>query len=183
MSRTLAMKRVIAPLLGALLTATAVQAQAQVSTLELKVKAAFLYNFARYVVWPAEKFKNPTSPFQICVLEPDPFGTVLDDTLRGKLVDTHPIVVSRSSRVQELRSCHIVYSALRDAAAAEAALAPLGGHGVMTVHEADGALRAGVARFFLDARKVRFEINSAALGREKLQLGPKLQNLAIVVQK
>ena len=158
-------------------------ASAAGSDLELKVKSAFLYNFARFVIWPAQKFANASSPFQVCVLEPDPFGAILDDTLRGKLVDKHPIVVSRSSNIEELKSCHIVYAAATEPTSVEGAFASLAGAGVMTVHESDRPLSAGVVRFFLDERKVRFEINATAAAREKLQLSPKLQSLAIIVQK
>src|SRR5205814_1156019 len=41
---------------------------------EYQVKAAFLYNFARFVQWPPQSFKNAHDPIAICVLGPNPFG-------------------------------------------------------------------------------------------------------------
>lgn len=168
---------------AALLILAASGAQAASSPLELKVKSAFLYNFARLITWPAEKFSTPASPFLICILEPDPFGTILDDSLRGKRVEEHPIVVSRSSRIEELKSCHIVYTDASSASKAEATFATLAGAGVMTVHEGGQPLSGGMARFFLDARKVRFEINATAMAGENLQMSPKLESLAIIVRR
>lgn len=152
------------------------------SDLEWKVKAAFLYNFAKFVTWPADKFASTQSPIEICVLEPDPFGATLDETVHGKSVDGRPLVVRRASRIDSLRSCHLLYA---DGAGEErlaqmfSQLAP---HAVMTVHSGGVALSGGVARFFLEDRRVRFEINAAAAERAGLQLSAKLQSVAVVVR-
>ncbi|HET6899288.1 MAG TPA: YfiR family protein, partial [Vicinamibacteria bacterium] len=51
------------------------------SPTEYEVKAAFLYNFARFVEWPPDTFHDGETPFVIAVLGHDPFGSVLDDTV------------------------------------------------------------------------------------------------------
>lgn len=159
------------------------RAAANDSALELKVKAAFLYNFARYFVWPPGKLPEGSSPLRICVVEPDPFGAILDDSLRGKTVNGHPIAVMRSSRAADLMECHIVYAADSDPSALFATFAPLSGTGVVTVHQSARAISSGVVRFFAENRKVRFEVNTLAASRENLALDAKLQNLAVTVRK
>lgn len=168
--------------LGLLLAFSSGAASAE-TALELKVKAAFLYNFARFVTWPDDKFTAADSPLRICVLDPDPFGAALDDTLRGKFAGSHPLSVLRTARIEDMKACHILYTGNRDAAEAEAALARIAGNRVLTVHEAGRALRSGVARFVLDDRKIRFEINTAAAEREQLQLNPTLARLALTVRE
>src|SRR3954463_9295730 len=60
---------------------------------EYHLKAAFLYNFIRFVDWPSEAFKTPNDPFTICVLGHDPFGQALNDAVAGKVVAGRSVTV------------------------------------------------------------------------------------------
>lgn len=176
-------RRVAVAALALLATlATGTPASADEAQLEYRVKAAFLYNFAKFVSWPAEKFAGPQSPIEICVLDPDPFGAVLDDTVRGKEVEGRPLLVRRASRPDSLRSCHLLYAEITEAGRLEDLFSQLAVNSVMTVHSGARALPGGVARFFIDDRRVRFEINAASAERSKLQLSAKLQSVAVIVR-
>lgn len=148
-----------------------------------QVKAAFLFNFAKFVSWPAGKFADSRTPLEICVLESEPLSALIEATLRDKSVDQHPLLVRRSERAEDLRSCHLFYTSVQDGVALNSIFAKFAGSAVMTVHESARTLPGGVARFFLEGRKLRFEINSAAAERENLQLSAKLQNVAVVVRQ
>lgn len=167
----------------ALLLALPMTAAAEEPDFQSQVKAAFLFNFAKFVNWPAAKFADALAPLEICVLESEPLSAVLEATLRGKSVDQHPLAVRRSARVEDLRSCHLFYTSVQDAVALNTSFAKLAGSAVMTVHESAQTLPGGVARFFIDGRKLRFEINGAAAERENLQLSARLQNVAVVVRQ
>jgi hypothetical protein len=134
-----------APLLLLIGLTLAAPVPADVS-LELKVKAAFLFNFARFVVWPASKFVNYHSPIYLCVVEPDPLGAVLEESVRGKIIDNRPVEVRRSAHVEDLLDCHVAYVGGDDSLKTATLLARLGSAGVMTVHEAGRPLAYGVAR-------------------------------------
>lgn len=172
----------LAALAALLVPAAAAPATAE-AELEYKVKAAFLFNFARFVVWPQEKFSAPDSPIDLCVLGNDPFGATLDETVRDKTVASHPLRVRRATQPEALRGCQIAYIASDHPARVAAALETLAGNGVLTVHEAPETLRNGVVRFLIEDRKVRFEINAAAAAREELQLSAKLLAVAYVVKE
>lgn len=168
----------------ALMTALAGQpqhAQASDAGLEFKVKAAFLFNFARFVTWPPSKHPSGRSPIALCVLLPDSLGQALDDSISDKTIDGRPLEVKRSARVEDLGGCHIVYVGERDGLQQRAALAALAGRNIMTVYESDLSEAKGVARFYLDQRKVRIEINRAAAEREGLQVSAKLLSVANVI--
>lgn len=75
---------------------------------EFALKAAFLYNFTRFVEWPPTAFERADSPFRICVIGRDPFGTALD-ALQGRTVGKRPIRIHRSAADDMLRRCHIAY--------------------------------------------------------------------------
>src|SRR4051794_22363120 len=76
---------------------------------EYHVKAAFLYNFARFVEWPGEAFRSPGEPFSICVLGADPFGQDLDDVVAGKAIAGRPVAVRRFTDARETGGCHILF--------------------------------------------------------------------------
>src|SRR5580704_8473557 len=76
---------------------------------EYQVKAAYLYNFGRFVQWPAKGARNNESAFTICILGQDPFGPVLDSTLAGEAIDAKPVVTRRLSKPQEAADCRILF--------------------------------------------------------------------------
>ena len=152
--------------------------------LELKVKAAFLFNFAKFTTWPASKVKSSDTTLYLCVQGAGAFATVLQETVRGRSIGSHAIDVLHASRAEELRRCHIVYVTAQGDSQIATELGALANHGVLTVHEAAGALPGGVIRFFLsDSGRVRFEVNVTAATREQLALSSKLLEVSQVVNR
>lgn len=117
------------------------------------VKAAFVRNFARYVIWPAEAFSDARTPFRIGVVGEDPFGDVLDRTLRGRVEQDRAFEVYRSRTLAGLPPCHIVVVAIADPERRRAALQALRKGPVLTVGDAPEFLReGGVVRFEVGER-------------------------------
>lgn len=152
--------------------------------LELKVKAAFLFNFAKFTTWPPAKLGTADAPLFLCVHGESPIGRVLQDTVRGRSIGGHSIDVLQSSKADDLKRCHVVYIGATEDARIAADLQALANHGVLTVHEAAAAQPAGVVRFFLsDGGRVRFEVNVTAASREQLSLSSKLLEVSQVVNR
>src|SRR3569833_3269368 len=76
---------------------------------EYEVKAAIIYNFARFAEWPATTNKHHDEPIQLCIWGDDAFGDILEETVRGKTVAQHPFVVSYIAAATQARDCHIVF--------------------------------------------------------------------------
>jgi hypothetical protein len=149
---------------------------------EYEVKAAFLYNFARFVEWPDAP--EGDGPFVITVLGRDPFGSVLDDTLRGKTIDDKRIVVRRASRPDEVGQSRIVFICDSEKDRLPAILKSLEGTPVLTVGEmSEFAERGGVIRFKLEQGRIRLEINAAAAERSRLRISSQLLKLARIVDR
>lgn len=124
-----------------------------------RVKAAFLRNFAHYVTWPGSAFAGSASPWSIGVLGPDPFGDVLEATLRGRTEQGRSFEVFRADMLDELPPCQIVFVAYKDAAKRRAALGILRTRPVLTVGDGPGFLKeGGVIQFQVDDR-VRMSVN------------------------
>ena len=149
---------------------------------EYQVKAAFLYNFAKYVQWPADVPAARTRTFVITVLGRDPFGTSLDQTLDGKAIDSLRVVIRRAATPGDLEASQIVFISDSERAQVPAILKRLEGTATLTVAEMDHfAERGGVIRFRMDGERVRLEINPRAAERARLKLSSELLKLARIV--
>jgi hypothetical protein len=156
-------------------------AQAKVAT-EYEVKAAFLYNFAKFVEWPPSTFPDPKQPFSICVFGRDPFGHVLEDALLGKTIGDRPVLLEHAKQIADLAGCHIVFVSAADSSHLPEMLAHLRGRGVLIVGESEGFAGAGgTIQFVLDQNRVRFAINPDAAERAGLKISSKLLALAVIM--
>src|SRR5687767_15583699 len=91
------------------LVAVSLPAQAQDTIIdEYKLKAAFVFNFTRYVDWPATRFENASSPIVIGVLQPNPFGSELENLVKGRQTNRRPIVVRQFATIAAARSAHVL---------------------------------------------------------------------------
>ena len=81
---------------------------------EAKIKAVFLYNFTRFVEWPARSFSSETAPFVIGIIGEDPFGAYIEQAIVGEKVNSHPIVIRRFNSIAEIEDCHILFVNLHD---------------------------------------------------------------------
>ena len=148
---------------------------------EYEVKAAFLYNFARFVEWPRDA-KGDDGTFIVTVLGRDPFGSVLDNTLRGKTIDDKRVVVRRALRSEDVGRSQILFISDSEQDRLPAILKGLEAAPVLTVGEMNRfAERGGVIRFKLDEDRVRLEINVIAAERSGLRISSQLLKLARIV--
>jgi len=148
---------------------------------EYQVKAAFLYNFAKFVQWPSEAFQTATEAIAICILGQDPFGRSLADTVAGRAIEGRSIVVRHISDIKQAAGCHVLFIASTENKRSPAMLAGIK-PGTLTVGDSDASAAGAVINFKLDDGKVRFEINMDAAEREKLQISSRLLGLAHIVE-
>lgn len=154
------------------------EVQAQTSN-EYQVKAAFLYNFAKFVDWPAEAFGGGSGPLVIGVVGDDPFGGVLDQAINGKTINGRSMVVHRLKWGQDLRSCHILFISSSERSRLPQIIQSLRGASVLTVGDMGGFnQQGGIVNFVLEANRVRFEINSRGADQARLRISSKLLALA-----
>lgn len=150
---------------------------------EFQVKAVFLYNFAQFVDWPPEVFADSTAPVVIGVLGEDPFGAVLDNTLRGERIAGHPLEVRRFRSVADLTPCQILFIGTVHGEGMEQVLAALAGRPILTVSdERRFAPRGGMIGFVVDRSRIRFQVNLEAAQAARLTISSKLLRVADVVR-
>jgi YfiR/HmsC-like len=165
-------------LLAVCLLALAVPAAAQAP--EYDLKAAFLFNFAKFVEWPASAFAGEQSPLTICVYGEDPFGPNLDAVVQGERVGERSLLVQRPDSLDDLGECHVLFVSRSEKDRLGEVMAEVEGDPVLTVADTDGFLRAGgIINFILESSKVRFLIDQEAAERSGLRISSKLMRLAV----
>jgi len=165
----------ISGLVAALLSAASNAQQVN----EYYIKAAYVYNLAKFVEWPPEAFPEATAPFIIGVLGDNPFGGELARTVNSKTINGHPFTVKEVKAVSELRTCHILFISKSEKRRLPQIKNVLGAASVLTVSEVDRFLRSGgMINFVMEGKKVRFEIGDEAAKRAGLRISSKLMNLA-----
>lgn len=149
---------------------------------EYELKAAFLFDFGKFVEWPANTFPDPNAPFSVCVLGRDPFGSALDQTLQGKRMENRPVRILRLTDPAAARPCQIVFVSASERPRVAAILVSLRGSNALVVGETRGFAESGGAiQFTVDDNHVRFTINPDAIQRAGLRISSQLLALAKIV--
>ena len=150
---------------------------------DYQVKAVFLFNFAQFVEWPSTAFANDTSPVVIGILGDDPFGVVLEATLKGEVARGRKIVVKHFTTEDDPRDCQILFISRSEAERVGALLESLKGTHVLTVSETEKFCeRGGMINFIRQDQNVRLEINRRVTESAGLKINARLLSLARLVK-
>lgn len=167
---------------------------------EYQIKAAFLYNFIKFVDWPKEKIGDSNQPIIIGLIGEDPFGDVFEP-IKDKKVKGRSVVIKRFKSFEELKKssgednpesgrkiealtkCHLLFICAEEKNFKEI-INSVKDHSVLTVGEVKGFLESGgIINFLMEEKKIRFEVNIVAAKRAKLEIRSKLLRLAKRVVK
>ena len=163
-------------LCGAMLLLTLTPARAAPSEYELK--AAFIYQIARFVEWPPSG-----APLRLCVLGGNPFGPALE-SIRGKPVNERRMEISLLDMNADTRECTMLFIAAPAERHLERITALSRGTGMLTIGDTQGfAQRGAMVNFFVENGKIRFEINLEASRRAGLKISSQLLKLARIIQE
>lgn len=148
---------------------------------EYEVKAAFLYNFAKFVEWPAARLTTNNAPIRFGLLgRSDAFVGDFRKTLDGKSIDAHPVQLELYEDTVPADAPHILFVAKSERRNFRRIINSLQGQPVLTVSEEDGFCEAGgMINFRLDGKKIRFEINQKAAEQNQLRMSSKLLRVAL----
>jgi len=148
------------------------------------VKAAYLYNFGHFVEWPVNVAAAKNDSFTVCVLGQDPFGPVLDAALAGETIAGKRVAARRISTLQESGSCQILFLSSAEEARLNKIIEALNKQAVLTVSDMPQfSQRGGMIQFVLEGKRVRFEVNLAAVQHAGLTLSSELLKVATTVRR
>ncbi len=165
-------------ILALILSFTPALAPAQQHPTESQVKAAYLYNFGKFVTWQVDRIAVSDS-IEMCVLGKDPFGSILDSTVAGESIDGRKITVKRMSRVQDAAQCRILFVSSSEENRLRSILADAQRLGMLTVSDIPHfAEQGGIIEFVTQQDKIRFEVNRGAAEQSHLVLSSQLLKVA-----
>jgi hypothetical protein len=154
---------------------------------EYKVKAAFIYNFIKFVDWPKEKIADSNS-ITIGILGKNPFGKAFeplkDKRLREKKVIVKPFkgfeeAKQTGEEIETLRRCHVLFVCRSETKYLNEIIESVRDHNVLTIGDTKDFLESGgIINFLMEDEKVRFEIHNAAAKKARLDIRSKLLRLA-----
>ena len=172
-------KRIVPAILFLLLGADGFRAQ-QLS--EYQVKAAYLYNFGKFVEWPPGALAG--TQVSICVLGQDPFGPALDAALAGERIQGKSVMPRRITKAQEATGCEILYISSSEERRLSDILHTVDHIAILTVSDIPRfALRGGMIQFVLQGKRVRFEVNLTSAQDAGLTLSSELLKVAAEVRR
>ncbi len=144
---------------------------------EHKVKAAFLYNFAKLVEWPTNVFASDTAPVVLGVLGKDPFDQALDELAAGRTVQNRPVRVVRFTSVEQITNCQILYISESERRKLDSIFDALRGRPILTVGDMKGFEARGMITLVRSNSSINLRINLEATRQARLQLSSRLIRL------
>lgn len=163
--------------------ARAVAGSTGVEATEYQIKATYVYNFTKFADWPAGAFASSNAPIVISIIGEDPFGSALDDIVRGELVRNRQLVIKRFHAGDDLANCHVLFICRSEKEHLPQLLEQLKGRPVLTVSDMDGfAGQGGMLNLLVVRKTVKMEINQEAAADAGLQISVKLLKLARLVK-
>jgi hypothetical protein len=179
----------LAPAIGLLLVAllafdVLIPFPAESATTEYEVKAAYLYQFGKFVEWPEGGLSRTDDPFAICIVGTDPFGAVLDETISGRTVQDKKVIAKRLTPTDDKSSCNILFVSPSEQHRLVNVLREVSGRSILTVGTtAEFLSQGGMINFRLEQGKVRFEVNLAALQQGNLKMSSELLKVATLIKQ
>ena len=159
-----------------------VRAEAQSPMNESQVKAMFVYNFLKFVEWPADSHRA-SDPFVVLIIGEGPTADATEQFLESKAIGDQKVVVRRTRWDQSLGGARAVFVVESDAKRLHRILEAAASAGVLTIGEGeDFATRGGVIALLVEDRRVRFDVDTAAAQVAGLRVSSKLLALTHAVR-
>lgn len=150
---------------------------------EYQVKAAMVYNMAKYIEWPADAFGSGKAPLTVCSMGRGPFATALE-RYQGKTVLGHPVAVRRIAPGDEVGECHLLVVSGIERRHLPSVIDQARRRSVLTVGDlTDFARAGGVIGLVEQEGRVRFEINVKAAQQTGVKISSQLLKLAKIVRE
>ncbi len=153
---------------------------------EYQLKAAFIYNFVKFVDWPPSAFTNAGEPYVIGVLGDNVFGDSLSQTITNKMINGRILVFEKFNTAREAAGCQVLFISTSERLHYNRILSDLRGQSILTISEDEqnGFIDAGGVINFktMPDRTLRFQINQQAAKDANLKISSDLLNMALTAR-
>ncbi len=145
---------------------------------EYEVKAAYLFNFSKYLEWPSVAFASSVAPLTLCVAGRDPFDGALA-AYEHRIVQTRELRVRHGVGLDELPGCHMLFLAESEEPHVQQFLRATARMPIVTASDIEGFVKAGGTIGLVNAgERIQFEVNLAGAQRAGIKVNPQLLRIA-----
>jgi len=149
---------------------------------EYEIKAAFIYNFTKFIEWPKETFADDQTPIKICIVGDDPFGDAFE-SIQGKTAKGRKMTIERVSSNKDLKKCNIAFISSSEREHISKIVESSIALNILTIADTESYIKKGVViNFIVKDNKVSFAINIDAAKRSELQISSILLRLAKIIR-
>jgi len=146
---------------------------------EMRLKASFIYNMAKFVEWPADTAEKQFQATNLCFLDVDQWRWLIDKSLRDKKIHGEPLILRYPDSIDNIDGCSVLFIAAANPVLYQYSMAHLPQQHVLTIGEDQDFLSSGgMVNFYTERNRLRFEINPLAAKRAGLLISSKLLSLA-----
>lgn len=147
-----------------------------------RIKAAFLYNFAKFTEWPEEAFPSSNAPIKLCAFGTKGLHSALR-TMQGKKIQNRLLTSRHPASAEEFGECHLLFFGAAVEPQLKKILEDMNHKPILTVSELPSFTRlGGIIRLKTVKGKFRIEINQTAAQQVGLRFSSKLLRLSNVVR-
>ena len=158
--------------------------QAQISsTEEYRLKLAFLFNFAKFVQWPADAFPSPQAPLNICIVGRDPFDAEFERQVTERNLYGHPVAIRTLRPSDDFGGCHLIFLPASSDGSLPGVLRLLDDSAITVGESAGFITRGGVLSFLLEGTNLRFTVNLNASQRTRCRISSRFLALAKIYRE
>ncbi len=148
----------------------------EIKLTEYGLKAIWVFNFTKYVEWPAEAWGEAKAPFVIGIMGNDPFGSSLGDLVKGETAKGHPIQIRHFKAGEDVSGCHLLFISRSESSRLKDILRSARGHSILTVGETEDFIKeGGMLNLELADRKICCDLNMLAANEAGLRPKPQLR--------
>ncbi len=167
---------------AALISVPAAAQPTSTVSFEYRLKAAFLYNFAKFAEWPAKSFSTSDAPLNLCIAGENPFRGALVTATAGKHIHARPLKITPVAGIKNLKACHVLFVGKMTLRRMARLILATRRRPILTVSESAEFTRAGgIIHLKTIDKKVRFVINLTSARRAGIKFSSKLLRLAKIV--
>jgi len=151
---------------------------------EYELKAAFVYNFSKFIEWPTNRLHGASTPFVVAVAGTSPCAAELGKIAKERKVNGRTIIVKTVQTPAEARDAQVLFVAASEDSRLKEWLAGIHGAGVLSIGESERfSKEGGMINFLLEGEKIRFDLNIDQAEDTGLKISAQLQKLARTIRR
>jgi hypothetical protein len=153
--------------------------QSSATPSQAEIRAAFVFNFAKFTEWPMQAYTDAGSPLTACFLGADDVRAAYQTLSNGKALSGRFLESRSVKSAADMRNCQVLYVDLPRSAIVVDALKNARQHDALAVGTSEDFLACGgMLRLQIESNRMRFDVNVGAIGRTRIKLSSKLLALA-----